>query len=206
MPFIPRASWPADHRDEVVAGVLVAAVVVVLGYASGIGAPGAGAVNSASPPTTYPSAPPSVSPPAAGAAEADTPATDVPGTGSGWQGGGVGGMLPVTDKPDGGSAHDHSLQPGGHAGHPTGPGAPSWPSPPPSESQACQDGEVHLVQPLLNGVVAPVKGLLDSLLVPGAPSASASPAAAASAPPMCTGLMPGVVFPGVPSAGVEATP
>jgi hypothetical protein len=206
MPLIPRASWPADHRDEVVAGVLVAAVVGVLGYASGIGAPGADAVNSASPPTTYPSAPPSASPPAAGASEADTPEADVPGTGSGWQGGGAGGMFPVTDVPGEGSAHDHSSEPGGHAGHPTGPGAPASPSPSPSESQACQDGEVHLVQPLLNGVVGPAKGLLNSLLVPGTPSPSPSSAAAASAPPLCTGLMSGVVSPVVPSAGAEATP
>lgn len=207
MPFIPRASWPADHRDEVVAGVLVAAVVVVLGYASGIGAPGAGTVNNASPPTTSPSAPSSASPPAAGAPEADTPATDLPGTAGGYQGGGAGGMLPVTDAPGGGSAHEHSPQHGGHAGHPTDPGAPSSPSPSPSESQACQDGEVHLVQPL-NGVVAPVTGLLDSLLVPGTLSASASPSStgAASAPSMCTGPMSSVVSPGVPSAAAEATP
>jgi hypothetical protein len=202
MPFVPRASWPADRRDEVVAGVLVAAVVVVLGYASGIGAPGAGAVNSASPPTTHPSAPP----PATGSPEADTPETDAPGTGSGVQGAGADGMLPVTDAPGGGSAHDHSSEPGGHAGHPAGPDAPASPSPSPSESQACRDGEVHLVQPLLNGVVGPVKGLLNSLLVPGTPSPSPSSAAAASAPPVCTGLMSGVVSPVVPSAGAEATP
>ncbi|MFE6806854.1 hypothetical protein [Streptomyces sp. NPDC057681] len=33
MSFFARASWPGDHRDEVVAGALAAAVIVVLGYA-----------------------------------------------------------------------------------------------------------------------------------------------------------------------------
>ncbi|MFE6756844.1 hypothetical protein ACFVDQ_25080 [Streptomyces sp. NPDC057684] len=39
MSFFARASWPGDHRDEVVAGALAAAVLVVLGYAPGIAVP-----------------------------------------------------------------------------------------------------------------------------------------------------------------------
>ncbi|MDH6550834.1 hypothetical protein M2161_004249 [Streptomyces sp. SAI-133] len=54
MPLFRRAVWPRDHRDELVAGALVGAVVIVLGYASGIGAPGAAeaAVPPAQPPAT----------------------------------------------------------------------------------------------------------------------------------------------------------
>ena len=33
------ASWPADRREAVVAATLVGAVVVILGYASGLGVP-----------------------------------------------------------------------------------------------------------------------------------------------------------------------
>jgi hypothetical protein len=35
--FSTRARWPSDHRDELVAAALVGLVVVLLGYASGIG-------------------------------------------------------------------------------------------------------------------------------------------------------------------------
>jgi hypothetical protein len=38
MGVLPKAVWPIDRRDDVVAALLVGAVVVVLGYASGIGA------------------------------------------------------------------------------------------------------------------------------------------------------------------------
>lgn len=37
IPFSIRAQWPSDHRDELVAAALVGLVVVLLGYASGIG-------------------------------------------------------------------------------------------------------------------------------------------------------------------------
>jgi hypothetical protein len=55
MPLFRRGEWPRDHRDELVAGALVGAVVIVLGYASGIGAPsGAGAAEAAVPPAASP--------------------------------------------------------------------------------------------------------------------------------------------------------
>ncbi|MFD7772543.1 hypothetical protein [Streptomyces sp. NPDC059753] len=72
MSFFARASWPGDHRDEVVAGALVAAVVVVLGYASGFGAPAPQSVDTAAPPaTTAPADPPAANTPGS----ADPPAT-----------------------------------------------------------------------------------------------------------------------------------
>lgn len=57
MPLFRRATGvpPRDYRDELVAGALVGTVVIVLGYASGIGAPASGAAEAA-PPVTPPAA------------------------------------------------------------------------------------------------------------------------------------------------------
>jgi hypothetical protein len=57
---------------------------------------------------------------------------------------------------------------------------------------------VHLVQPLLHGVVDPVTGLLDGLLGAGSPdSPTPTPtptpvpsASAAAVPPLCVGIAP----------------
>jgi hypothetical protein len=194
MPFLPWASWPVDRRDEIVAGVLVAAVVVVLGYASGIGAPVAGSANGASPPVSSQAPPPAPTPsadPSAAAPPEEAAGGIVPGAQTG-----SGGALPVTNVPGGGSAHEHGSRSEGHghSGPSAHPGEPSSPSPSPSESEKCQGGEVHLVQPLLNGVAAPVKRLLDGpfILSAAAPTAYAAPgsepSARASTPPVCTGL------------------
>lgn len=166
MSFFARASWPGDHRDEIVAGALAAAVIIVLGYASGIGAPASRTVDAAAPPTSQtpaePSAPSSpgsgehsVQPGNAGAGASDgswaLPADNVP---PGYGGTGAGG---------------HSEHQGGHGRH-GGPGnspvpgdSPEFPSPNPSHTpgDSCQDGQVHIVQPLLNGVLDPAAVLLD---------------------------------------------
>ncbi|MEU9393007.1 hypothetical protein AB0D86_23790 [Streptomyces sp. NPDC048324] len=185
MSFFARASWPGDHRDEIVAGALTAAVIVVLGYASGIGAPAAQDLNSAAPPAAeVPAVPsarsssgpvaPDFPPSDAGAGASDgfgtIPVADGPG-GSGARGaGGHGGTGSLPGQSGGGSPSPSpsASSPGSSSPSPT-------PSPSPSPSQSCADGDVHLVQPLLNGVLTPVTGLLDGLLGGASPSPSASP-------------------------------
>src|SRR3954451_11248947 len=89
MPLFRRAKGvPRDHRDELVAGALVGTVVIVLGYASGIGAPASGAAEAA-PPVTPPAAtaPATTSP---GAGQAPVGSEESPSVGGV---GGVGGAL-----------------------------------------------------------------------------------------------------------------
>ncbi|MEU9184155.1 hypothetical protein AB0D14_06225 [Streptomyces sp. NPDC048484] len=160
MPLFNRADWPRDHRDEVVAGALVGAVLIVLGYASGIGAPpSSGSAQAAVPPVSPPTAtaPPSTTPtPGEEAPGGAAPVPQVPVGGGGLPVGGGG--LPIGD--------------GGHAGHGTGAGsgesgdggpgpAPSTtPTPSPSGSageetpgdDSCDDGDVRLARPLLTGL------------------------------------------------------
>ncbi|MET9528566.1 hypothetical protein [Streptomyces coeruleorubidus] len=201
MPLFSRAEWPRDHRDELVAGALVGAVVIVLGYASGIGAPSAsGGTQTAAPPTsppaaTAPAAPgdPGVSDPGAGAGQVPIGGGQLPGyggigAGPGYGTGGAGGS--------------------GHTGHTASPpsdpgvGSPS-PSPTPTPSgsapadgDTCEDGEVTLVQPLLGGLTEPVFGLLDG--AGETPTPQPSP---------CVGLAPvGSLLGGIASPGPEATP
>ncbi|MCX5558204.1 hypothetical protein [Streptomyces sp. NBC_00038] len=157
---------PRDHRDEVVAGALVGAVVIVLGYASGIGAP-SGTAEAATPPTS----PPAVTAPASPAAPGGSGARD-PGSGEVPSYGGVGGVG------TGGGAVDTGFGTGstggttdpGHSGHetspPTGTASPS-PSPTPTPSptdpgtDTCEEGEVVLVGPLLTGVTEPLFDVLN---------------------------------------------
>jgi hypothetical protein len=196
MSLFARASWPGDHRDEIVAGALVAAVIVVLGYASGIGAPAATSLDSAAPPTA--GAPPTSPGPSAGSASGDS------GTGTGGQGGGSpggvragdgagdedGGMPVVSVTSSGTSSGRGHGSPGGDTGHGHIPepsasasdSPPPVPSPTPSES--CGSGEVRLVQPLLNAVLTPVTGLLDGLVAMKDDRATASP----SLPAVCVGV------------------
>ncbi|TLS45849.1 hypothetical protein FE633_11845 [Streptomyces montanus] len=206
MPLFRRADWPGDHRDEAVAGVLVGAVVIVLGYASGIGAPNApGSAQAAVPPTSPPAAtaPPSQAPPGA-APGAVQPGGQVPaGTGQ-LPVGGV--ELPI----DGGS--------GGHAGHgSTGGGSGhghdgmDTPAPSPSHSTSperpdgspgssdadCEDGEVRLLKPLLTGIAGFGGQLLG--LVGGTDAANAGAADDTSTPEPgpspCVGLATPTVTP-----------
>ncbi|MFE7274916.1 hypothetical protein [Streptomyces sp. NPDC057623] len=208
MPLFRRALWPQDHRDELVAGALVGAVVVVLGYASGIGAPATASDAIAAPPPTATS-PSSPGEPAAPQAPGDDPGA-VAGGGAGT------GALPVTGVyyPGGtGTGHaGHTGASGGtgasHAGHgaspaPSDSGRPSSPSPsapgttPPADSAAtCEDGEVRLAGPLLTGLTEPVLGLL-------APGAEASPTPQVSP---CVGLAPLPSLLGGISPSPEATP
>lgn len=171
MPLFRRAEWPRDHRDELVAGALVGAVVIVLGYASGIGAPTAADAAAA----------PAATPPAATAPPATTPVPgDSGGAGSGAQVPGGSGVLPVSDGGAGtgvgpgtggdtglGTGHDHGTSP---TSAPTSAPTPSSPSPspsgssttrPPADGGTCEDGEVRLVGPLLSGLTQPLFGVLD---------------------------------------------
>ncbi|MHC5257896.1 hypothetical protein ACYSUO_08430 [Streptomyces sp. UC4497] len=199
MSFFARASWPGDHRDELVAGALAATVIIVLGYASGIGAT-AGQ-------TTTGSAPPTVEAPAAPSAPGSPEPTPTQSPTSDSEGAGTGdpGVLPVGGIPGGGTegageaagnheGHDNSSgfpDDSGHSGH-TSPTSPTPSSPPsatpspspssPSTSPSCADGEVRLVQPLLKGALTPVTGLLDGLTNGGDETTSAEEA------PPCVGL------------------
>ncbi|MEV6169567.1 hypothetical protein AB0L99_15245 [Streptomyces sp. NPDC051954] len=169
MPLFRRAQWPRDHRDEFVAGALVGAVVIVLGYASGIGPSSApGAVEAAAPPSSPPAAtaPPSGSTTAPGDLAPVVPGAGVP------VGGGV---IPAPGGSGAHTGHDSGTGSGGDgSGHdhttPTAPGTSPAPSPSPSGSapteppqgdDTCEDGEVHLVAPLLTGLTESVFGLLD---------------------------------------------
>jgi hypothetical protein len=202
MSFFARASWPGDHRDEVVAGALAAAVIVVLGYASGIGAPAPQSVDTAAPPaTTAPADPPAANTP--GSAEPPATSADA-GAGSG--------VLPVGDAPPvtggtgvGGHGGHHGK---GGAGDSTGPSrtppeSPS-PSPSPAPSESCDDGQVRLVQPLLSGANDAVTGLLDGLPVTASPSPSLSASPSTSSMPamsdeaLCLGVTPSIsLLPGL---------
>jgi len=174
MPLFNRADWPKDHRDEVVAGALVGAVLIVLGYASGIGAP----ASSGSAQAAVPPASPSASPPAATAPPRTTPAPgeDAPEeavpvpqvpVGAGELPIGTG-VVPIGDGDHAGhgtGAGSGESDGGGHDGHggqsatPSGPPT-STPTPSasgstgeePPDDESCDDGDVHLVQPLLTGV------------------------------------------------------
>jgi len=186
MPLFRRAEWPRDHRDELVAGALVGAVVIVLGYASGIGAPTASG-EAAAPVATPPAA---TAPPAAASAPADS----TPG-GSQAQVPGDTGVFPVSDGTGAGtgigtgtgSGHDHGTSPTyGPTPTPTSPTSPT-PSPsgsptatPPADSDSCADGEVRLVRPLLTGLTQSLFGVLDGADAEE-PTAQPSP---------CVGLAP----------------
>ncbi|WP_406493394.1 hypothetical protein OHB06_21615 [Streptomyces sp. NBC_01604] len=193
MPMFRRAEWPRDHRDEVVAGALVGAVIIVLGYASGIGAP-SGTAEAAAPPAS----PPAASAPASPAAPGNSGGTgaQAPGTGELPSYGGVGG-IGGTGADNGygtGGQGDHSGHTGGtggtgdpgHPGHETSPTpAPGTTSPTPSptdpDADTCEDGEVTLVQPLLTGLAEPVFGLLNGGDTEETPEPQPSP---------CVGLAP----------------
>ncbi|WP_449349541.1 hypothetical protein [Streptomyces shaanxiensis] len=189
MPLFRRAVWPRDHRDELVAGALVGAVVIVLGYASGIGAPGA--AEAAVPPAVAPTttAPATVPTSAPEAGQVPVGSGELPAYGGGYAdlGNGGGGLMPGTvpvDQAGGptggpGGGHDH-----GGSGHESPPPAATptptpVPTPTPTSTDTCEDGEVTLVQPLLVGLTEPVLGLL------GTASASPSPT-----PSPCVGLAP----------------
>ncbi|WP_369034619.1 hypothetical protein [Streptomyces adonidis] len=224
MPVFRRAEWPRDHRDEFVAGALVGAVVIVLGYASGIGASTAsGAAEAAAPPSSLPAAtaPPNSAPGDSGA-QAPGSGTGMDmgggtGSGSGWAGQvPVGtGQLPVYGDTGTGSG-DGTAGHGGHTGHGTSPTptstTPSTTSPapspsdsaPPTDDATCADGEVRLVAPILTGITQPLFGLLNGTDADETPEPTASP---------CIGLAPlssllGGSAPASPSASPlpEATP
>ncbi|MFI6936999.1 hypothetical protein [Streptomyces sp. NPDC050287] len=208
MPLFRRAEWPGDHRDELVAGALVGAVVIVLGYASGIGAPsasGEAAVSPTPPPAaTAPVSPTPAAPGGAGAQDAGAGAGQFPagggalpgyggiggdaGYGSGGPVGGVGGV-------GGTGGTGGAGQPGPSSAPPTGSASPT-PTPSPSGStpgdDTCQEGEVTLARPLLGGLTEPVFGLLDG--TDETPEPQPSP---------CVGIAP-VSLPGL--LGIDASP
>ncbi|PAZ11896.1 hypothetical protein CLM62_32745 [Streptomyces sp. SA15] len=214
MPLFRRAEWPRDHRDEVVAGALVGAVVIVLGYASGIGAPSR-TTEAAVPPT----APPAATAPASPAAPGDAGARD-PGAGTGQfpvTGGGLppyGGIGGDTGYGTGGqgghTGHGGDTGPGGHSGHetppPGGTASPTptpTPTPSPTDPDTCEDGEVTLVRPLLTALTQPVFGLLNPT---GTDGTDATPQPEPQPSP-CVGLAPvGSLLGGTASPQPEATP
>ncbi|MEH0419215.1 hypothetical protein [Streptomyces sp. B21-083] len=224
MPLFRR---PGDHRDEFVAGALVGAVVIVLGYASGIGATTAsGAAEAAAPP---PAPPVATAPPAAAPGDSGMQA---PGgdTGGGTSGGWTGqvpagtGELPVYGGDTGtGSGSGAGAGTPGHTGH-AGPGTSPTPTPtppsgtspapapsptpsgsePPTDDGSCADGEVRLVAPLLTGITQPLFGLLGGTDATGTdvdetPDPTAAP---------CIGLAPlsGLLGGSVPSVSPSASP
>ncbi|MFF4801688.1 hypothetical protein ACFY1U_25350 [Streptomyces sp. NPDC001351] len=191
MSFFARGTWPADHRDEIVAGALVAAVVVVLGYASGIGAQAPTTIDTASPPASGASSPPHQPTARSATGPPDTAAGNYgSGAAGGYGPGGNDAGIPATGglPPAGGESGHHHGSGGSEGGPTTGP-SPS-PTPAPTPSGNCDEGEVHLVQPLLNGVATPVTGLLDGLLTPASPSPSPSPSpsSAGALSSLCVGV------------------
>jgi hypothetical protein len=187
MPLFRRAEWPRDHRDELVAGALVGAVLIVLGYASGIGAP-TGSGEAAAPVAT----PPAVTAPSAAAS---APADSAPG-GSDAQVPGDTGVFPIsggtgtgTGAGTGlgtgqtGAGHDHGTSPThGPTAIPTSPSSPtsSPTATSPAGDDTCEDGEVRVVQPLLTGLTQSLFGVLDGADAEE-PTAQPSP---------CVGLAP----------------
>jgi len=207
MPLLPR-----DHRDELVAGALVGAVVIVLGYASGIGAPSASGQAATSPtPPPVATAPPIPMPTAPAGSGAQAPGTGAgqPPVGAG-ELPGYGGIGADTGYGTGGQAGGTAgTGEAGHGGHQTAPpagntGSPApTPTPSPSgstpaDSDTCEDGEVTLVRPLLGELTQPVFGLLDG--TDETPEPQPSP---------CVGLAP-LSLTGLLGAGAspqpEATP
>lgn len=217
MPLFRRALWPQDHRDELVAGALVGAVVVVLGYASGIGAP-ADATAAPPPAATAPSSPSATTPP------------QTPGDASGGAAGGAAGTgtLPVTGiyYPGGTGGTDHTGHTGtsggtGHTGHgdsptPSDPTSPSSPGPDPSapgttpptdDATTCEDGEVRLARPLLTGLAEPVSGLLNPTAEDPTAQNPTDEASPTPQPSPCVGLAPlPSLLGGVITPSPEATP
>lgn len=199
MSFFARASWPGDHRDEIVAGALVAAVIVVLGYASGIGAPAPTTLGTAAPPAAP--APSASAGPSQGTASgaSENPGGDMGAGSSGgsWaEGGGAG--IPVISDTSSAGVHGGPDAGGGDGGRMPMPGpsdsAPDHPPPlpspipSPSPSDGCRKGEVHLVQPLLSGTLTAVTGLLDGLIGPDASGVTASPTPSPSSSASDAGL------------------
>ncbi|MEU6143937.1 hypothetical protein ABZ848_26750 [Streptomyces sp. NPDC047081] len=168
MSFFARASWPGDHRDEIVAGALVAAVVVVLGYASGIGAPAPTTVTTTSPPASGASPTPHRPTSRSETGPPDTGAAAGTSGGGYWAGGSAAGVPVAGSTPSAGGSdgHDHGTGPT-NTPSPSATSSPTpAPTPSPTATDSCDEGEVRLVKPLLNGLTTPVTGVLDSLLAP----------------------------------------
>jgi hypothetical protein len=138
-----RATWSADRREAAVAAALVGAVVVIIGYASGLGvttdrsndltmgspAPGAAASPAASP---------------AGAASQDTPP----------QGNGGGAATPPGGDPGTPPSANMPMP-----SEPTGPSGPSEPRPPAGPSAPVPPGPVPTASPTsCPGLLAPLLG------------------------------------------------
>lgn len=210
MPLFRRAQWPRDHRDEMVAGALVGAVVIVLGYASGIGATSAsGSDQAAVPPAaTAPSSPaPAASAPGAGTGEVPVGTGELPGYGGvgAGTGYGTGGLGIGTGDPGTGTGHDgHMTTPPAGGISPTPTPSPSPSGSTPADAGTCGDGEVTLVEPLLTGITDSVFGLLNGTDASPTPTPSSSPSASP-----CIGLAPvGSLLGGIasPSPSAGATP
>lgn len=205
MPLFHRAVWPRDHRDELVAGALVGAVVIVLGYASGIGAPGA--AEAAAPPAVAPATTaPTAVPTSPEAGQVPAGSGEMPAYGGGYADvgyGGGGGLVTGTAPVDHAGGHTGGHDEGGGSGHESSPPATTpapTPTPTPTPADTCEDGQVAVVQPLLVGLTEPVLGLLGGAGPSATPSPTPSPCV--GLPPV-SGLLGGVL---APSPQPEATP
>jgi hypothetical protein len=89
-PFSTRARWPSDHRDELVAAALVGLVVVLLGYASGIGGSSNAATAAGGPSAVIAPDTPSPTGPSPVIVRATTPDSGSGGYGGGYSGGSYG--------------------------------------------------------------------------------------------------------------------
>jgi hypothetical protein len=140
------------RREHVVAASLVGAVVVVIGFASGLGSrPGTGA--SAAPAPGSNQEPPAATAPVT-TAQTQPPQGGSPGYTGGGGGGGGGQAVPVTTLP--------ALPPGtGHTGHPTAPPATTTPPattlPP---GMTCEPGLVPVALDTLLGTLGRATGAL----------------------------------------------
>ncbi|WP_163511625.1 hypothetical protein [Fodinicola acaciae] len=165
----------ADRRDEAVAAVLAGAVVVILGFASGLGIPVAGTDQ---PAAAGPAAPPPAHP---------DPGTQAPPAGAGSVGGGGGGT------PSGGGV---VTGPKPSPTPSTGPTTPDQPTPSPSPPVSCPPGLIGglpVVGPLVatSPTPGPVPSLLGDLpivgplVTPGKPGVLSCPVGVLVGPSCC---------------------
>jgi hypothetical protein len=219
MTLFARAAWPADHRDEIIAGALVGAVVIILGYASGIGVTSAadGQGSGAPPPAAEVTQMPEEDEPSDEPEETEDDPEDDPGDG---------GLPPAEPADEGAGEHDHAAHEGeegeegeeeqaghdghdgheeedegqgghgGHDGHVSPSPSPS-PSPTPPDSPSPSPTDPPGDAPCADGEIHLVEPVLVSTvdgvaaLLDGLFGAGGgSPADPAEPPRLCTGATP----------------
>jgi hypothetical protein len=179
------------QREHIVAAGLVGTVVVVVGFASGLGMrPQADGITQAQP------APPARTP-ATRSATTPPPNTGT-GTGGGGIGGGGGGIplpQPIQGRPD-----PVEVTPT-HSAHPpaptTSPATPATPTSPPPSLPPCDPGLLRILTDTVDGTVGSLTGLLGLPTEPLAPltdpllGTACLPASTAASTPPPSALLPG---------------